>query len=408
MRNQNQISDNRRKTRRSENRFNYELFESRNLLAGVQIHQVNVPLPDGANLIYNGDFELTSTDALSYFNSAGVPGWNASSTRPQSKGNPVQLMPFNRLGNVLDLDSSSQLHDQIFQDVLTKPGTRYLLSFDFRTDPAMNEGAQDLSYETAEFEVWWNGTLVTVVHPNETWKTMTIEVYGGAEDFSRLTFAEVLHGRSSGGDGIGALIDNVRLVHAVDSPIDNGGFEELGNAVAGPGYTYPTNSIPNWNSIGTDRSARVLKIEPVRDALKGSALQHYALNLNGNHQFRDAVFQDLETEVGTTYYVTFLVKGTGGDQLRVRWDNAWALTVTPGSDWESVGLLVSATHARTQLMFLEGSQENQDMWIDNVRVYRVDPGIMVSQSEIQPSPDYRWYVSDVDEQSSIKKRESRR
>jgi hypothetical protein len=359
-------------------------------------HQVNVPLPDGANLIHNGDFTMHFDGTAGFYAPQNVPGWSVVQTPTETKVNLIKLLPYNRLGYVLDLDASANTLDQVYQDIATQPGTRYLLSFDFRAHLNMPQAAQELSDVTSEFEVWWNGTLVTAVQPNQSWKTMTIEVFGGNGDFSRLMFSEVAAGRHGGGDGIGALINNVRLVQAMDSPISNGGFEDFGNTRPGPGFRYLADSVPSWNAIGPNRTARILKIEPVRPHPKVGELEYRALNLNGHQGFRDAVFQDLETDPGATYYVRFTVKGNGHDELRVRWDHAWAMTVTPGANWESLGMLVKATDKVTQLMFLEGLKSNSEMWIDNVRIYRVNPGTSESLGIVHPTPDYRFLAGYVD------------
>ncbi|MBI5265025.1 MAG: hypothetical protein HY852_24795, partial [Bradyrhizobium sp.] len=60
---------------------------------------------------------------------------------------------------------------------------------------------------TSSVEVLWNDSVVAVVPPGNTWETYDFAVVGtGGQD--RLTFREVA---GQGGDGLGALYDNVAL-----------------------------------------------------------------------------------------------------------------------------------------------------------------------------------------------------
>ena len=61
--------------------------------------------------------------------------------------------------------------------------------------------------------------------------TIVLSVTGSTGDLTRLEFREI----ESGNDGVGPIIDNVRLVRASDAEIGNGSFEIVsgsGNAVA--------------------------------------------------------------------------------------------------------------------------------------------------------------------------------
>ena len=98
--------------------------------------------------------------------------------------------------------------DRITQDVATTPGQQYLLTFDFRAHPAANDNPTANSYD---FEVWWNGTLQAIYTGGDIWQTGGLVVTGGDGATTQLLLCEVAEGDSGGGDGLGALLDNIRV-----------------------------------------------------------------------------------------------------------------------------------------------------------------------------------------------------
>lgn len=103
-------------------------------------------------------------------------------------------------GNYGELDYAGAL-DGLYQDVKTTAGQEYVLSLDARSRPGFTSS-------TCSIEVLWNGSVIGVVPPGNTWQSYDFSVVGtGGQD--RLTLREVA---SQSKDGLGALYDNVSLV----------------------------------------------------------------------------------------------------------------------------------------------------------------------------------------------------
>jgi hypothetical protein len=156
----------------------------------------------GTNLLVNGSFESSSLAAYDtgHWGAFGsVPGWTAIS------GSAIEL--WNNLNGVQATDGKNYgeldykgAQDGFYQDVKTVTGQSYDLSFDARSRPGFTGS-------TCSMEVLWNGSVVATVPPGNSWQTYDFTVVGtGGQD--RLTFREV---GSQGGDGLGALYDNVAL-----------------------------------------------------------------------------------------------------------------------------------------------------------------------------------------------------
>jgi cyclophilin family peptidyl-prolyl cis-trans isomerase len=379
-----------RKVVRPPSQFDFQALEPRNLLAGLAgFHQMPASLPTGINLVVNGefsDFQAGSVD--NFFRADQVPGWNVIGLEGEDQLDyQLNIIPYQGLGFVLDLDSTAFNFDRIYQDIPTETGRQYLIAFDFSAHPALSgqlEGPQ-ITERTADFEVWWDGVKVGTFTSNEQWKTGTIWVTGGSGSTSRLMFSEIAEGASGGGDGLGALLNNVRVVAAVTSSIRNGGFENVsGQPTDGK---YRNQDIDGWDAIGPSPAQRGVQIEtPVAGEPQP---RHGArmLNLNANDNFRDAVFQDFATEAGATYYVRFFARSEHGEQLRVRWNDQWATSLRPGDQWQSYGILVQADSASSQLMFLEGDQQSQNILIDTVSLVRIDSKGVNRTPVVQQFPD---------------------
>jgi len=163
----------------------------------VRVRQTVVTPPPAVtatgNLINNGSFE-TGWSGTGWTPLSTLPGWSAvdrfeiwgtGMTRP-SDGNYL-----------LELDYS-YAQDAITQTVNTVAGATYQLEFDLKSRGGGNETV----------EVFWRGSLVTTVATSnrDSWKTFSLNVTGsGGSD--ALTFREP----SNENNGLGALIDNVRL-----------------------------------------------------------------------------------------------------------------------------------------------------------------------------------------------------
>ena len=335
--------------------LNFTKLEDRKLLAANLSSGLQVPndLPNDTNLIANGDFETfeqgTAPSVTNDFGTARflpgdqVTGWNVSDG--DGDGNSLinlRSLNNNDRGTILDLDSIPNQDDRIFQDIETQAGQQYLLAFDYRSSPLL-DGNTDSS--TNDFEVYWNGELVASMTGGNLWQTAAFTLTGpsggteGDDSLSRLEFRDMRDG-DRGGDGRGALIDCVRLTEVSTASITNGSFEDVGTD-AGPDFS-PAD-VAGWSvfDFAEDTTPRVIQVnefQPDEVAIDGD---NY-LSLNSDSELIDHVFQDIDTTSDFTYYVTFDYRvdpdsSADPDQLRVRWNNAWAATFEGTSEWQSVG-----------------------------------------------------------------------
>ena len=297
----------------------------------------------------------------------------------------------------MDLDSRSFVFDQIFQDVDTEAGTEYLIAFDFSIHPTEDPNA---TANTHAFQVFWDNELVGTYTGSETWQTGVISVQGNA-DTTRLSFAEIQEGDTNGGDGRGALLDNVRVVQATEQVVPNGSFENNSDESS---LFYRAYEVEAWGSAGSDDvNERLIKIVEENDTVQATDGTQY-LNLDATELTRDIVFTDLQTTEGTTYYVTFDLRTDGdpetdADELRVRWevpstvegdDSGWATTIRGNSEWQQYGIALTATADEMRLMFLEPGSHNGDgsgPLIDNVRIFEIESGSVDQPVVDQPVVD---------------------
>ena len=102
----------------------------------------------------------------------------------------------------------------LYQDVKTTAGQTYQLSLDVAA-----RACTALSTNTVE--VWWNNTRIATIDPTSTaFKTYTFSVTGtGAND--RLSFRE----QCGDDDGVGGIIDNVKLIGSTSSTVYEAGFQ---------------------------------------------------------------------------------------------------------------------------------------------------------------------------------------
>ena len=375
-----------RKFRKS-NGLDFTQLEDRKLLAANLSSGLQVPndLPAGTNLIANAEFEsfdqgtapsITNDFATARFlPSEQVTGWNVLDGDGDGTSR-INLRSFDTdRGAVLDLDSIPDQDDRIFQDVETQAGQQYLLAFDFRASTLL-DGTDG---STNDFEVYWDGELIASLTGGNFWQTAAFTVTGPSdgEATSRLEFRDMREG-DRGGDGRGALIDCVRLTAVSDASIINGSFEDVGDGI-GPDFS-PDDvagfSVLNFADDAEPRVIQIDEFQPTDDVSDGENF----LSLNSDSDLIDNVFQDIATTPGDTYYVTFDYRvdpdsSADPDQLRVRWNDAWAATFEGTSEWQSVGILLDADSDSTRLNFRERGGTPGDgagPQIDNVQIFTID------------------------------------
>jgi len=148
------------------------------------------------NLVDNGSFETSSN-------------WISQLGKWYGMGDKMEINTGSAYGvtgvtgsKVLELDANTTYTKTgIYQDIKTVAGQTYELS----VDVAMRSGT---SSSTNSVEVWWRGSRIATIDPTSTaLKTYTFTVTGsGGND--RLSFQE----QSGDDNGLGGIIDNVRLV----------------------------------------------------------------------------------------------------------------------------------------------------------------------------------------------------
>jgi cyclophilin family peptidyl-prolyl cis-trans isomerase len=361
---------------RRHNSLDFECLEPRQLLAGdvTAMHQVQTNLPPTANLVVNGDFEDYTPGDDRFYDESEVLGWQALNA---SGGQQFNIMNYGLdYESALDLDSTPAQFDAVYQEIATTPGSEYLIAFDFRGHPS--ENGVTPTERTFDFEVWWNQERVAVYTGDRFWETGTVLVTGGSGNTTELLFCEVEEGPRLGGDGLGAVLDHIRVVEAELSPVTNGSFEQT---VAADGQLFHTTEVEGWGAMTPVVSERLLKIEQADTAAEFRATHgNRFLNLDTSDSHRDVIWHDFETVAGATYYVTLDMRADGelsykADEIRVQWNNDWASTMYAGSNWQNYGLMLKADSSQSRLMFLEPGDGNHGdgsgPWIDNVQLIRV-------------------------------------
>lgn len=348
-----------RRSPRVTSTLSFGLLEPRNLLASV-----GTELPVGTNLIVNGQFEQVANSGPLY-DADDVVGWNAVESNGRHQ---INLFETIRTGNVLELDSTDVQLDQVFQDIDTVSGEQYVLSFDLRNRLT---GAGDDPFSNS-VNVFWDGASAGIFTADVQFQTIVLSVTGGSDDLTRLEFREI----TSGNDGVGPIIDNVRLARATDGELGNGSFEIVTDAQT----ILPASDVDSWQAGGSSRAERRLHVVSASDATDGTRY----LNLETTQSHIDRVYQDLATDAGSSYFLMFDMRGdpsedAASNELRVRWNDAWAGTFIGGDEWQSFGLLLDATSNSTRLVLREtGDGAGSGPLIDNVRIKRVTPILPVA------------------------------
>jgi cyclophilin family peptidyl-prolyl cis-trans isomerase len=368
-------SRNSRRRRSRKIGFDYAVLEPKQLLAGdlAALHQVEIELPTGINLVANGDFESFNGTTNGLFDADDVVGWNAAD------GAQINLLNYSDdYTVVIDLDTKAAVLDSVFQDIATEDDEQYVVSFDFRKHPSLNPTPTERTYD---FEVLWNGDVVGEYSAADYWHTGSLLVTGAqGQDLTELRFREIGEGDQGGGDGMGPLLDNIRVVEASVVELVNGSFETTS---PDRDWFYRPTDVDGWGAMTPELEDRLIKVEDATTGSDASATHgDQYLNLDTTQFTRDIVFQDLTTVAGATYYVMFDLKADGpqdnnSDELRVQWNEAWASTIYSTTNWQTYGLAVESDSSMTRLTFLEPGDgnhgEGSGVLIDNVRLYRVDP-----------------------------------
>lgn len=385
----------RKSKQRSKNHLSFQQLEQRQLLAADVIgpHQVNgggrAFLPE---LLVNGGFEDAGTSDGVFIENQDVAGWT------NRGGDEVEVYNYNGYDNILDLDSTGSVIDEVFQNITTEDGTDYLLLFDYRDNPNRTGNESSTSFD---FDVLVDGERAGRFSGGGAWTTGVVPISGNALNSTEIAFAERLAGNNSN-DGIGALLDNIRLVDVTERDLTNGSFEEF---EASGSNLFENSQVPGFSASHDDIddvAEQLINIQTsivVNDAAVGNSY----VDLDVRNNRRDSLSAQIDTNPGERYFLTFYARndGDGGDtdELRVRWNNEWATTILPGNEWQQYSLLVSAGEGDTTLLdFLEvGDGDGEGPQIDGVQLH-VHNGAQAFELSLANGSDEQTYTPGIGSQ----------
>lgn len=382
----------RKSKQRSKNRLSFQQLEQRQLLAADVIGQHQVNGGDRAflpTLLVNGDFETANTDDGVFVENEDVAGWT------NRGGDSLEVYSYNGYDNILDLDSTGAVIDEVFQNFVTEDGTDYLLLFDYRDNPNRTGNEASTSFD---FDVLVDGQRAGRFTGGDLWTTGVVSISGNALNSTEIAFAERLAGNNSN-DGIGALLDNIRLVDVTEVDFTNGSFEEFGSFGSS---LFENSQVPGFAASHDDIDdvpEQLINIQTslvVSDAAVGSS---YA-DIDVRDNRRDSLTANVDTTEGVRYFLTFYARndGNGGDtdELRVRWNNEWATTIQPSDEWQRYSLFLRAdTTGTTQLDFLEvGDGDGDGPHIDGIQLH-VHNGAQAFELSLANESDEQTYTPGI-------------
>ena len=361
----------KRRRRRVRKGQDYSVLEARQLLATTGLPQFDSDSSIETGLIVNGDFDQNDLpeDTAEHVALVDVPGWNRSTDGSDT----VSLYGFedSPRGTGLHLDFQPDVLESIVQDVNTESGQLYVLAFDVLGRPVEATAADT----TNDVRVLWDNVEVgTFRGITDFWQTFTVDVTGGSADLTRLEIQEV---DDAGNDGIGPMLDNVRLVPVTNQAVENGSFEDNASGIVDQA------DLPGWSVLG-DEGAQLFD---VRDDNPSDGSQF--LNVDRLATDSDVVFTDIATEEGGIYFVSFDLRSESADagqeeELRIRWNDEWVGTYRGNVDWQSFGFTVRADSDTTRLVFREPGDsftgDGDGPLLDNVRITQVVPSVSLTLS----------------------------
>ncbi len=369
----------KRRPRRKNQSQNYAVLEPRQLLATTGLTQFDGDSSINSGLITNGNFDANQIDTdedqsvSQRFPVADVTGW----TQSAGAADEVSLVSFfdSPRGTGLHLDDQADVLESVFQDVNTESGQLYTLAFDLLGRP---QGA-NASADSNDIRILWDNVDVgTFRGINDFWQTFTVNVTGASNDLTRLEIQEV---DGAGNDGVGAMLDNIRLVPVTSQTFENGSFEDNETGLIGH------NDVPGWNVVA-DENNQIIDVE----SGTGSDGTRF-LNLDRMTDASDILFAETTTEAGGVYFVSFDLRSESGvvgedEEVRVRWNDQWVGTYRGTADWQGYGFTVRADSDMTRLVFREPGNaftgDGNGPLLDNVRITRVISEVTLTLSDTTP------------------------
>jgi hypothetical protein len=351
--------------------LSYGRLEPRQMLAATGLPQFDGDTSLRAFIVENGTFNANDVEAGqdNMLDPGDVAGWDVVDARAK-----INLLKSNDnpRATILELDSTAEQFDRVTQTLATESGVDYTLAFDLR---GRNSGTS-ADPKTNSVQVFWDGEHQGTFRGIDFWQTVVLHVTADHGDSTVLEFREV---EGAGNDGLGPLIDNVRLVKISSMSIDNEGFE----FTPGTGTLIDAHEVSAWNAYGNIGDQMIdLRIG---DASEGSQF----VNLDSSDTRVDRLYRHIQTEVGGTYFLSFDLRASDGtsdqsQELRVRWNDAWAGTFRGDKDWQSFGMVLTADSDLTRLVLREPpfgdhlAGDGSGPFLDNVRLVKVENGFGVN------------------------------
>lgn len=343
-----------KRSSRNSRRMTYGRLEPRMMLSA--------DLDVARSLIVGGDFETT-----------GPTEFVAFADGDQSNQQAIDFRTVQTdFGRIVQLDSIAGQLDSLAQNVITEVDTEYIIAFDLRGRPINSGDAAD----TNDVEVLFGGESLGVFTGIDRWQTISVSVTADAE-LTQLEFREV----SESSDGRGILLDHISVAEVEQIAVTNGSLENVDGDVTTGVVT--SENLPGFFAIG-ETGDEGIGVSQVADATDGNNV----FNLNTSNDRADRVFQNIRTEAGGRYFVSFdLRNGDSTDSdpvdLRVRWNGEFAGSFSGTADWQRFGFVANADDGFSTLVFREpgnATGDGVDAQIDNIQVYRI--GSIVSDFSI--------------------------
>ena len=361
-----------RRRRRNKQTQNYGVLEPRQLLVTTGLSQFDGDMSIDTGLLVNGSFDQNDIpdQTSERVNISDIPGWNQTDGASET----ASLVGFDDSPRAtgLHLDDQADVLESVYQDIRTQSGQLYTLAFDLLGRPVGDTASDDSN----DIQISWDGEVVGSFRGiTDFWQTFTVDVEGGTADFTRLTIEEL---DGAGNDGIGAMLDNIRLVPVTNQSVENGSFEDNASGTIGQ------DDIPGW-SVTADEGQESVDVQS-GTASDGSQY----LNLDRQSDNSDIVFTNIPTEAGGVYFISFDLRSESGEvgedeELRVRWNNEWVGTYRGTADWQGHGFTVRADSDSTRLVFREPGDtftgDGDGPQLDNIRITEVLPSISISLND---------------------------
>ena len=332
------------KRTRTNRKVDYCSLEPKILLAG--------DLDAARNLVVDGDFEDLSSASFIAFADGDDSETTEVATRELNS----------RFATAAQVDAVAGQVDSLAQDLATDVDAEFIISFDLRGRNLRDGDASD----TNDVEVLFDGESLGVFTGGNRWQTVTLSGTTSS-DTSRLEFREA----SRDSDGRGIFIDNVAVAAVSSTEVVNNSFEIVDGDATG---TVPASAVPGFGAINVDGTPEISILSG--DATDGDNF----LNLNSSDDIADRIFQSVETEVNSRYYVTFDLRNGDLDDtetanVRVRWNGEFAGSFDGTAEWQRFGFIQTADSESSTLLFREAAANLGDgvgAQIDNIQVFRLD------------------------------------